>query len=52
MARMSASVKPSAMSMFSMISCLSGTTTVMGLKSTLRDSGSSALPMYPGFMVM
>jgi hypothetical protein len=33
------------MSMFSMMSCLSGTTTVMGLNSALSDSGSSARPM-------
>lgn len=37
--------KPSAMSIFSMISCRSGTTTVIGLKSALSDSGSSARPM-------
>ena len=40
------------MSMFSMMSWRSGTITVIGRNSALRDSGSSARPMYPGFMVM
>ena len=38
--------------MFSQISYKSGTTTVIGLKRALRPSGNSALPKYPGFIVM
>ena len=38
--------------MFSMIMHMSGTITVTGRKSTLSDSGSSARPRYPGFIVM
>ena len=40
------------MSMFSQIMPRSGTHMDTGRKSALSDSGSSARPGYPGFMVM
>ena len=40
------------MSMFSQIICRSGTHMETGRNSALSDSGSSARPGYPGFMVM
>jgi len=51
-ARFLASSKPSAINIFSQINSRSGTTTVIGLKSAFNPSGNSALPKYPGFIVM
>lgn len=47
-----ADTNPSAINIFSQISSRSGTTTVIGLNSVLRPSGNSALPKYPGFIVI
>jgi len=47
-----AATKPSAMSMFSQINSRSGTTTVIGLNNAFNPSGNSALPKYPGFIVI
>ena len=51
-ANLLADTKPSAINMFSQINYRSGTTTVIGLKRAFNPSGSSALPRYPGFIVI
>ena len=51
-ARFLASSNPSAMSIFSHINSKSGTTTVIGLNNAFNPSGNSALPKYPGFIVI
>jgi hypothetical protein len=47
-----AETNPSAISMFSQINSRSGTTTVIGLNKVFNPSGNSALPRYPGFIVI
>ena len=44
--------KPSAMSMFSQMIMMSGTTIAQDLNRAFKFSGSSVLPAYPGFIVI
>ena len=50
--RVLASKNPSATSMISQIKRRSGTTIAHGLNNAFKFSGSSALPAYPGFIVI
>jgi len=52
LANIFAYTNPSAISMFSQINSKSGTTTVIGLNNVFNPYGNSALPKYPGFIVI